>query len=345
MIVPAELADSLRECVRVLEDVPEHAKDWHPGSDEKVLDLVHPSLFPLIYGRSKALSSGTVPLEGCGRFIGTGDTVDNLDESDKVHQIELSWEDSISLKAWGSFQWLPSNIHFSEDGSCQIASYINNLAPTKHKDLYGVLTQFVAASIPLWNECLSWFEGCFRFEEVYASADDYKLPEGVSYPYPRALAENSGGNDDSEPLYDPFDEEYEEWYNNNKVLIQIEPQPFKSRETWASEPEHQPVDLQEDFHDSGLQVIFKLANIHLTPEKPNYEGGSWHIEGALNEHICATSLYYYDEENITESHLGFRQSLDAEALMMSHEQVLRSFTNTIILRTLTRLHGSLNMIL
>ena len=28
-----------------------------------------------------------------------------------------------------------------------------------------------------------------------------------------------------------------------------------------------------------LQVIVKLANIVLTPEKPEYSGGTWHVEG------------------------------------------------------------------
>ena len=28
-----------------------------------------------------------------------------------------------------------------------------------------------------------------------------------------------------------------------------------------------------------LQVIVKLANIVLTPEKPHYPGGTWHVEG------------------------------------------------------------------
>lgn len=32
-----------------------------------------------------------------------------------------------------------------------------------------------------------------------------------------------------------------------------------------------------------------------------------------NERICATSLYYYDSENITESRLAFRAQLDEEA--------------------------------
>ncbi|KAJ6184216.1 hypothetical protein N7519_005517 [Penicillium mononematosum] len=41
------------------------------------------------------------------------------------------------------------------------------------------------------------------------------------------------------------------------------------------------VDLREDYAEKSLQVIVKLANIELTPEKPDYEGGSWHIEGQL----------------------------------------------------------------
>ena len=41
------------------------------------------------------------------------------------------------------------------------------------------------------------------------------------------------------------------------------------------------IDLKEDYAKSGLQVIVKLANIHLTPENPSYEGGSWHVEGQL----------------------------------------------------------------
>ena len=41
------------------------------------------------------------------------------------------------------------------------------------------------------------------------------------------------------------------------------------------------VDLKRDYAHRGLQVIVKLANIELTPEKPDYEGGTWHVEGQL----------------------------------------------------------------
>nr|XP_036533157.1 Armadillo-like helical [Fusarium subglutinans]KAF5588819.1 Armadillo-like helical [Fusarium subglutinans] len=43
-IMTAELAKSLQEAVKILEDIAPEQQDWHPGSDRKVLDLVHPSL-------------------------------------------------------------------------------------------------------------------------------------------------------------------------------------------------------------------------------------------------------------------------------------------------------------
>jgi hypothetical protein len=59
-----------------------------------------------------------------------------------------------------------------------------------------------------------------------------------------------------------------------------------------------------------VQCIIKLANIHLTPEQPEYKGGSWHVEGTfvsdssdvsfkahceyvgmVNERIVASGIY------------------------------------------------------
>jgi len=49
-----------------------------------------------------------------------------------------------------------------------------------------------------------------------------------------------------------------------------------------------------------------MASIELTPEKPSFSGGGWHVEGQMNERICATALYYLDSENIFDSSLSFR---------------------------------------
>lgn len=44
-------------------------------------------------------------------------------------------------------------------------------------------------------------------------------------------------------------------------------------------------------------------------ENPKYNGGAWHIEGMRNENICASGIYYYASDNITESRLAFRQAV------------------------------------
>ncbi|KZV97530.1 hypothetical protein EXIGLDRAFT_670061 [Exidia glandulosa HHB12029] len=51
-LVPDALRDALKQGTKVLEDVPDEQKDWHPRSNGFVLDLVHPSLYPLVYGRT-----------------------------------------------------------------------------------------------------------------------------------------------------------------------------------------------------------------------------------------------------------------------------------------------------
>jgi len=61
--------------VKALEDVPDEKKDWHPGSDGKVLDLVHPSLWPLVYGRTRVLSDRRVPLSDSLAYSGLGDVI------------------------------------------------------------------------------------------------------------------------------------------------------------------------------------------------------------------------------------------------------------------------------
>jgi hypothetical protein len=59
-----------------------------------------------------------------------------------------------------------------------------------------------------------------------------------------------------------------------------------------------------------VQVIVKYASIVLTPQQPRYAGGSWHVEGMINEGIVASAICYLHNDNITESRLAFRSMVD-----------------------------------
>ncbi|KAF2650993.1 hypothetical protein K491DRAFT_720260 [Lophiostoma macrostomum CBS 122681] len=333
--VSTGLTAALKREVRPLEDVPDQLKDWHPGSGDLVLDLVHPSLFPVVYGVTRVLPTGTVPLKKCVRYTGEGEIIPEF--SPAAHEITGGWGSSeISFdKAWGSFQWLPTDIKFATaDSPASIVSYVNNLHPQKHEGLYRVLGQFVDAAIPHWNECLSSFYSRYRIAIDHTSNEDYHIPEGISFS--RNSESENGSNhsadgdgdaagDDIEMSdedwaweHDAIDR-YRAWQEEHRILKHPEPT-FVSHANLESRPGYRPVNLRQKFADQGLQVIFKLANIHLTPEEPSYDGSSWHVEGSLNEHICATALYYYDSENVTDSHLQFRQSYDEESMVMKPAQ-------------------------
>jgi len=116
--VPESLKNALEAAVKPLEDVPDLQKDWHPGSDEKVLDLVHPSLFPLVYGRTRILSDSLTSLDDCIERCGEGVVVSvpsrEGGDPDK-------W-DGYSIKPpmvpgpySRKFQWLPCEVDVSGD--------------------------------------------------------------------------------------------------------------------------------------------------------------------------------------------------------------------------------------
>lgn len=112
--IPSWLRDALRAAAAPLEDVPEVHRDWHPGSNDTVLDLVHPSLFPVVYGRTRILPDSTVGLDDCVKRRGDG-VILGVPPSEEAQQKKLgSWgtrheeQDPYSRK----YQWLPCDIDF-----------------------------------------------------------------------------------------------------------------------------------------------------------------------------------------------------------------------------------------
>lgn len=104
--VPESVRLALIEAARLLEDVPPGEQDWHPHSDGQVLDLVHPSLFPLVYGRSRILPEGKVKLESCLEKIGEGETI----PVPKLPDAPLGYRghrNPFSTR----FQWLPCDVN------------------------------------------------------------------------------------------------------------------------------------------------------------------------------------------------------------------------------------------
>jgi hypothetical protein len=105
---------------------------------------------------------------------------------------------------------------------------------------------------------------------------------------------------------------YEDWKvgNNNKAIIDMVTERPEFGDNFKPViPDHKSykVALQDTFRKQGLQVIVKIDGIELTPEKPTYSGGSWQLDGQMNEHIVAVAMYSYDVQNVTETRISFRQ--------------------------------------
>ncbi|KAG0332610.1 hypothetical protein BG004_001173 [Podila humilis] len=270
-LIPHDLKERLMAGTRKLMDVPEHLKDWHPGSNKQVLDLVHPSLFPFIANRTLVVRDRPAipPLA----FVGQGQT-----EEAKISK-ETSYDETNHSK---KFQWLPTDFSIDiETGRVRFESYINNLHPVEHKELYPVLEEILERFIPMFEDVLTDMR-------VFTQKEN-RFPIDTNDWYSHLKMPNFGTD---------YDSRYE-WYKTRVPSPAAVPKEFV--------PPVEPVRYKLATENNNKhQVIVKLANIELTPENPRYPGGSWHVEGMANENIAASGIYYYDSKNITESRLEFR---------------------------------------
>lgn len=234
-------------CVADLENVPSEEQDWHPGSDGQVLNLVHPSLYPIVYGStlSRNLVTGDIqPLEG---------------------------PESASTYRSTRFAWLPSDFSISNDGTARLVSpYINNIHPKLHADLYPVIEKLVTLAVPFFERVLSDLRRPLSKLRIVTEAQwdtGYKrMVHGAG-----CIWEDGRPYPTESDAADWGDEQYDEWRATQPKRL---PEALPSYDN-ALARIRKSVSLSE----TTLQIIVKMANIILTPEKPAYAGGSWHVEG------------------------------------------------------------------
>jgi hypothetical protein len=250
-LIDDELRSRLRDAVRALEDVADEERDWHPGSDGQVLDLVHPSLFCRV--RDVSLPDDS--------------SWPSRDKEDARYALS------------DKFQWLPTDVEVGENGDAVFRSYVNNVHPVAHRELESVLPVLFERMRPLFENVLT----------------DLRHPRSVRIDTdPYAWFNERDKDDDDDEEWPTYEEPY---------AVAPEAPSF----TPPALPDNT---ARVDLRGRRLQVIVKLVTIHLTPDKPEYPGGSWHVEGMMNERIVSTGIYYWDSENITDSRLSFRAAVD-----------------------------------
>ena len=275
-------------------------RDYHPGSDGQVVDLVHPSLYPLVFGRSLVAPVGSEEtIFSWKKLMGKGATQESIFA--KTPTPQHAWMKQPEFHST-RFQWLPSEIDLRrKEGSpltARFRSYINNLHPEEHTELYRTLEEvFATAFAPLFTKVLT--------ELAVAKEKPRRQPVAMDE---ETIYGEFEGDKEAEDYYERCDEWVEERIPRVPTAL---PQPKTAAEPAPSDAPPQE-EVQRDrramkrpratptisLDNTRLQVIVKLASIELTPEKPSYGGGSWHVEGMVNESIVASGIYYMASENV-----------------------------------------------
>ena len=228
------------------EDIPDSEKDWHPGSDGLVFDLVHPSLYPIVYGRTMGKDTGSTTTAAL---------------------VAPECEPYDSKFTSNQFQWLPSDFFVDQDGKVTLTSpYINNVHPVHHKELYSVIPEILQHAVPMFERVLANLVRPLLPLRIATSTRGHSDEDtadciwGDGIPYPNSSSEEE------------YEEDPDEW---------LKKRPFRTPD--AKESYGGDLAVLKDrisLKNRTLQVIVKLANIILTPEKPDYPGGKWHVEGS-----------------------------------------------------------------
>ncbi|THV75783.1 hypothetical protein D6D29_08626 [Aureobasidium pullulans] len=158
-MIPTEL----RDAAKLLE------ADEKAPRQQVVLNLVDPSLFPLVYGRTRVLmDSGRVSLDSTINSFGRGAIVLDIPPGyfrprRNVRRYPL-WSEEVTPRATNSdderwsarSQWLPCEVDFINNSGTdvRITSYVNNLHPIRSRELYGTIEKLISQSIEPWNQIL-----------------------------------------------------------------------------------------------------------------------------------------------------------------------------------------------
>ena len=223
--------------VSPLENVPDGEKDWQPRSNNQVLSLVHPYLYPIVYDRTFAKS----PRSGKYRALGP--------------------PGGREYYASQKFQWLPSDFFVAKDGSVTLTSpYINNIHPQNHAALESIVPKLLERAVPLWERVLS---------DLRRPLLPLRTKSTVGYPLPDCIFEG---------VAEPKPGDYAEGMDVNAWLsgMNLNLPDAEERYTGDLNAMKRPT---VSLKGATIQCIIKLVNIELTPEKPEYPGGNWHVEG------------------------------------------------------------------
>ncbi|KAK6518613.1 hypothetical protein TWF506_005748 [Arthrobotrys conoides] len=317
-VISPKIKEELIAAVATLENVPDKKENWRAGSDGQILDLVDPFRWPVRFGHTLDQRTGKPLVYPRRAFI----------PSNTDNRYILRNESS-------SYFRLPSEFLTSEDGKyTQIRSYISNLhSPEQKQAFYPLIESIFPHFVALFEHVLAelasirsgWTRGhgCVHDGGRNPGAETKLQRPKAGITTTDYLAKRkaifaqfaSGGPttasylDSTKPLcwrHRSCQNQKRacEGISHKASVIQVNENetPLDPRLIWTPPKFYGAHNLK----GRSLKIILQLTNTLLTPQSPVYEeSDSWHNQWSLNESIVAIGVYYYAEENITETRLKF----------------------------------------
>lgn len=282
--ISIELSERLKELVKPLEE-----KFGRQESSTSQM-IVDPSRYPLAYGRTRVLLDNIINIDNCLRSIGKGTPLflheanrTATSSEDHLQTAPTSpgppppeydrWGHGIESKPYSwcdeNFQLLPCDLSL-QNGLWCITSYINDLHPVQHQQLYTTLEEIINQCVQPWNECLAQWS--VRWNRV-------PLSRVVFTPRLRNLVVPEGLYDDR--VLDWIDWKVDQWRERRSIKF---PEPGEFDSSKIPKPK---LNLVEKFGHSGMQVLVQLGAVLLEPPKTSgperrvLNRGQWHLQGHL----------------------------------------------------------------
>lgn len=220
-----------------------------------MLHLVDPSLFPLASGQTWFFELDTLGLDECLQVAERG-------------------EGPFSELA-GQNQWLPCDVTFPDGEHAKITTYINNLHPRDHADLYLILEEILDIVLPFWNLMI-------ESEELYGPLEVlHRIPLDFSDFTNRIVSGNNTEDDphsymeneasqvarSTEPEDESKNKTSDEGSEEQRDLYRGLPEKYSPR---FNNDAYRNSFAFLDQTEKKIQVVFKLLNVVLTPEKPEH---------------------------------------------------------------------------
>ena len=158
-LISERLREELQSAVAQLKNQTGYVADVHPGSNGRVIDIIHPSLYPFAYGVSR--ETETV----YDQSLPSEDDFDAWALSGTVTSSEGRRELFMSKK----FQWLPTEMKVDDVyGEGQFRSYVNNIDP-KDRIITPVIESIALRFVPLWERVLADLQSPRSPQDMYVT--------------------------------------------------------------------------------------------------------------------------------------------------------------------------------